>query len=146
MTRIIRFKQNGVPTFPETTFKAVLSEQEKPLFDYITEYNVSLHHTNAGGTNEFTLDEAILAVPEEYRHARLKVTYIDSSTGEYSSFICQDSSYSLDPEDWKPSIEDGTVASEDSDGLMSAEDKKKLDETPDNFIEIPDSSIDVITG
>lgn len=146
MTRIIRFKQNGIPTFPETTFKAVLSEQEKPLFDYITEYNVSLHHENSVGGNDFTLEEAIAIVPEEYRHARLKVTFVDASTGEYSSFICNDRSYSLDPEDWKVSIEDGHVASKDEDGLMSKEDKKKLDDTPDSFTEIPDASIDIITN
>lgn len=147
MTRIIRFQQGGIDTFPQTKFKAVLSEQDKPIYDYITEYNVSLHHINdVTGNNEFTLEQAISTIPEEYRHARLKISFIDSSAGKYTSYICQDSSYSVDPEDWKPSIEDGTVASEDSDGLMSAEDKKKLDETPDEFVEISDASIDIIIG
>lgn len=145
MARIIRFKQGGIPTFPETIFKAVLSEQEKPLFDYITEYNVSLHHENSVGGNDFTLAEAISTVPDEYRHARLKVTFIDASTGDYSSFVCNDSSYSLETEDWKVSVDDGHVASGDEDGLMSKEDKKKLDDTPDSFTEISDAIIDIIT-
>lgn len=147
MPKIVRLKQSNEYVYPETVFKAVRSEQNRPLTDYFSEYNVSYLHTNPStGENTFTLEEAINAVPEEYRHPRMKITYIDSSTGEYITYICHTNSYSEDPEDWRTSFEDGSVATEDSSGLMSPEDKRKLNNTPDSFNEIPDSSIDIITG
>lgn len=146
MPSIIRLKQNGTYVYPQTTFGAVLSEQGTPMTEYLTEYNVSLHHINTRtGDNTFTLEEAIEAVPEQYRNPRMKLIFIDASSGDYTSFICGAIEYSEDIDDWRGSVEDGAVATEDSDGLMSAEDKTKLDGTPDTFTEITNSDIDNIT-
>lgn len=49
--------------------------------NYITEYNVSVHHPTSGtdGTNRYTLETAIVQVPPELRNIGLKVSFINSA-------------------------------------------------------------------
>lgn len=48
--------------------------------NYITEYNVSVHHPTSGtdGTNRYTLETAIVQVPPELRNIGLKVSFVNS--------------------------------------------------------------------
>ena len=48
---------------------------------YITEYNVSIHHPSFGidGSNRYTLEGAIVQVPEDIRTAGLKVSFLNNS-------------------------------------------------------------------
>lgn len=48
---------------------------------YITEYNVSIHHPSSGidGSNRYTLEGAIVQVPEDIRMVGLKVSFLNNS-------------------------------------------------------------------
>lgn len=48
---------------------------------YITEYNVSIHHPSSGidSGNKYTLEGAIVQVPEDIRTAGLKVSFLNNS-------------------------------------------------------------------
>ena len=48
---------------------------------YITEYNVSIHHPSFGidGSNRYTLEGAIVQVPEDIRMVGLKVSFLNNS-------------------------------------------------------------------
>ena len=86
---IIQFRDelNGnAKVYPLTHQNAVLGEDGQPLQTYITEYNVSHHHTNkitsetdsAYDTSIFTLSDAIATVPNEYQRGGMSIRFINS--------------------------------------------------------------------
>ena len=51
---------------------------------FVSEYNVSKHHPTSGigGTNKFTLEEAIKLVPENLRSVGIKCSFLDNAANE----------------------------------------------------------------
>ena len=100
---IIQFRDelNGNATvYPLTCQSAVLGEDSQPLQTYITEYNVSHHHTNTDGTRVFTLNEAISTVPDDYKRGGLKLSF-NSNNGSVETYVLDSSVWKIDAKYWK---------------------------------------------
>lgn len=100
---IIQFRDelNGNATvYPLTHQNAVLGEDSQPLQTYITEYNVSQHHTNTDGTRVFTLSDAIAAVPDDYKRGGLKLSF-NSNNGSVETYVLDSSVWSDSVSHWK---------------------------------------------
>ena len=100
---IIQFRDelNGnAKVYPLTYQNAVLGEDDQPLQTYITEYNVSQHHTNTDGTRVFTLNEAISTVPDDYKRGGLKLSF-NSNNGSVETYVLDSSVWKSDVSYWK---------------------------------------------
>ena len=108
---IIQFRDelNGnAKVYPLTYQNAVLGEDDQPLQTYITEYNVSQHHTNKATSQSnpnydssvFTLSDAIKTVPGEYQRGGLKLSF-NSVNGGVESYTLDSSVWKSDPKYWK---------------------------------------------
>ena len=100
---IIQFRDelNGnAIVYPLTCQSAVLGEDSQPLQTYITEYNVSHHHTNTDGTRVFTLNEAISTVPDDYKRGGLKLSF-NSNNGSVETYVLDSSVWKIDAKYWK---------------------------------------------
>lgn len=100
---ILQFRDelNGNATvYPLTHQNAVLGEDSQPLQTYITEYNVSQHHTNTDGTRVFTLSDAIAAVPDDYKRGGLKLSF-NSNNGSVETYVLDSSVWSDNVSHWK---------------------------------------------
>ena len=108
---IIQFRDelNGnAKVYPLTHQNAVLGEDSQPLQTYITEYNVSHHHTNkitsetdsAYDTSIFTLSDAIATVPNEYQRGGLKLSF-NSVNGGVESYTLDSSVWDSSVSHWK---------------------------------------------
>ena len=100
---ILQFRDelNGNATvYPLTHQNAVLGEDSQPLQTYITEYNVSQHHTNTDGTRVFTLSDAIAAFPDDYKRGGLKLSF-NSNNGSVETYVLDSSVWSDNVSHWK---------------------------------------------
>lgn len=72
-------RENGSIT--PNALKSFISSGKDGYMSYITEYNVSIHHPSSGidGSNRYTLEDAIVQVPETIRIAGLKVSFLNNS-------------------------------------------------------------------
>lgn len=72
-------RENGSIT--PNALKSFISSGKGGYMSYITEYNVSIHHPSSGidGSNRYTLEDAIVQVPETIRIAGLKVSFLNNS-------------------------------------------------------------------
>lgn len=72
-------RENGSIT--PNALKSFISSGKGGYMSYITEYNVSIHHPSSGidGSNRYTLEGAIVQVPEDIRTAGLKVSFLNNS-------------------------------------------------------------------
>lgn len=72
-------RENGSIT--PNALKSFISSGKGGYMSYITEYNVSIHHPSSGidGGNRYTLEDAIVQVPETIRIAGLKVSFLNNS-------------------------------------------------------------------
>ena len=72
-------RENGSIT--PNVLKSFISSGKGGYISYITEYNVSIHHPSSGidGSNRYTLEGAIVQVPEAIRIAGLKVSFLNNS-------------------------------------------------------------------
>lgn len=72
-------RENGSIT--PNVLKSFISSGKGGYMSYITEYNVSIHHPSFGidGSNRYTLEGAIVQVPEDIRTAGLKVSFLNNS-------------------------------------------------------------------
>lgn len=72
-------RENGSIT--PNALKSFISSGKGGYMSYITEYNVSIHHPSFGidGSNRYTLEDAIVQVPETIRIAGLKVSFLNNS-------------------------------------------------------------------
>ena len=72
-------RENGSIT--PNALKSFISSGKGGYISYITEYNVSIHHPSSGidGSNRYTLEGAIVQVPEAIRIAGLKVSFLNNS-------------------------------------------------------------------
>lgn len=72
-------RENGSIT--PNVLKSFISSGKGGYMSYITEYNVSIHHPSFGidGSNRYTLEDAIVQVPETIRIAGLKVSFLNNS-------------------------------------------------------------------
>lgn len=72
-------RENGSIT--PNALKSFISSGKGGYMSYITEYNVSIHHPSFGidGSNRYTLEGAIVQVPEDIRTAGLKVSFLNNS-------------------------------------------------------------------
>lgn len=72
-------RENGSIT--PNVLKSFISSGKGGYMSYITEYNVSIHHPSFGidGSNRYTLEGAIVQVPETIRIAGLKVSFLNNS-------------------------------------------------------------------
>lgn len=72
-------RENGSIT--PNALKSFISSGKGGYMSYITEYNVSIHHPSSGidGSNRYTLEGAIVQVPEAIRIAGLKVSFLNNS-------------------------------------------------------------------
>lgn len=72
-------RENGSIT--PNALKSFISSGKGGYMSYITEYNVSIHHPSSGidGGNKYTLEVAIVQVPEAIRIAGLKVSFLNNS-------------------------------------------------------------------
>lgn len=72
-------RENGSIT--PNALKSFISSGKGGYMSYITEYNVSIHHPSSGidGGNKYTLEGAIVQVPEAIRIAGLKVSFLNNS-------------------------------------------------------------------
>lgn len=72
-------RENGSIT--PNALKSFISSGKGGYMSYITEYNVSIHHPSSGidGGNKYTLEGAIVQVPEDIRIAGLKVSFLNNS-------------------------------------------------------------------
>lgn len=72
-------RENGSIT--PNALKRFISSGKGGYMSYITEYNVSIHHPSFGidGSNRYTLEGAIVQVPEDIRTAGLKVSFLNNS-------------------------------------------------------------------
>lgn len=72
-------EKNGSIT--PNALKSFISSGKGGYMSYITEYNVSIHHPSSGidGSNRYTLEDAIVQVPETIRIAGLKVSFLNNS-------------------------------------------------------------------
>lgn len=72
-------RENGSIT--PNVLKSFISSGKGGYMSYITEYNVSIHHPSSGidSGNKYTLEGAIVQVPEAIRIAGLKVSFLNNS-------------------------------------------------------------------
>lgn len=72
-------RENGSIT--PNALKSFISSGKGGYMSYITEYNVSIHHPSSGidGSNRYTLEGAIVQVPEDIRTVGLKVSFLNNS-------------------------------------------------------------------
>lgn len=72
-------RENGSIT--PNVLKSFISSGKGGYMSYITEYNVSIHHPSSGidGSNRYTLEGAIVQVPEDIRTVGLKVSFLNNS-------------------------------------------------------------------
>lgn len=72
-------RENGSIT--PNVLKSFISSGKGGYISYITEYNVSIHHPSSGidSGNKYTLEGAIVQVPEDIRTAGLKVSFLNNS-------------------------------------------------------------------
>lgn len=72
-------RENGSIT--PNVLKSFISSGKGGYMSYITEYNVSIHHPSSGidSGNKYTLEGAIVQVPEDIRIAGLKVSFLNNS-------------------------------------------------------------------
>lgn len=72
-------RENGSIT--PNALKSFISSGKGGYMSYITEYNVSIHHPSFGidGSNRYTLEGAIVQVPEDIRMVGLKVSFLNNS-------------------------------------------------------------------
>lgn len=72
-------RENGSIT--PNALKSFISSGKGGYMSYITEYNVSIHHPSSGidSGNKYTLEGAIVQVPEAIRIAGLKVSFLNNS-------------------------------------------------------------------
>lgn len=72
-------RENGSIT--PNALKSFISSGKGGYMSYITEYNVSIHHPSSGidSGNKYTLEGAIVQVPEDIRTAGLKVSFLNNS-------------------------------------------------------------------
>ncbi|WP_368121466.1 hypothetical protein [Bacteroides stercoris] len=72
-------RENGSIT--PNALKRFISSGKGGYMSYITEYNVSIHHPSFGidGSNRYTLEDAIVQVPEDIRMVGLKVSFLNNS-------------------------------------------------------------------
>ena len=72
-------RENGSIT--PNVLKSFISSGKGGYMSYITEYNVSIHHPSSGidSGNKYTLEGAIVQVPEDIRTAGLKVSFLNNS-------------------------------------------------------------------
>lgn len=72
-------RENGSIT--PNALKSFISSGKGGYMSYITEYNVSIHHPSSGidGGNKYTLEGAIVQVPEDIRTVGLKVSFLNNS-------------------------------------------------------------------
>ena len=72
-------RENGSIT--PNALKSFISSGKGGYMSYITEYNVSIHHPSSGidGSNRYTLEGAIVQVPEDIRMVGLKVSFLNNS-------------------------------------------------------------------
>lgn len=72
-------RENGSIT--PNALKSFISSGKGGYMSYITEYNVSIHHPSSGidSGNKYTLEGAIVQVPETIRIAGLKVSFLNNS-------------------------------------------------------------------
>ena len=100
---IIQFRDElneNATVYPLTHQNAVLGEDSQPLQTYITEYNVSQHHTNTDGTRVFTLSDAIVTVPDDYKRGGLKLSF-NSNNGSVETYVLDSSVWSDNVSHWK---------------------------------------------
>lgn len=72
-------RENGSIT--PNALKSFISSGKGGYMSYITEYNVSIHHPSSGidSGNKYTLEGAIVQVPEDIRMVGLKVSFLNNS-------------------------------------------------------------------
>lgn len=72
-------RENGSIT--PNALKRFISSGKGGYMSYITEYNVSIHHPSSGidGGNKYTLEGAIVQVPEDIRMVGLKASFLNNS-------------------------------------------------------------------
>jgi hypothetical protein len=72
-------RENGSIT--PNALKSFISSGKGGYMSYITEYNVSIHHPSSGidSGNKYTLEGAIVQVPEDIRTVGLKVSFLNNS-------------------------------------------------------------------
>lgn len=72
-------RENGSIT--SNVLKSFISSGKGGYMSYITEYNVSIHHPSSGidSGNKYTLEGAIVQVPEDIRMVGLKVSFLNNS-------------------------------------------------------------------
>lgn len=72
-------RENGSIT--PNVLKSFISSGKGGYMSYITEYNVSIHHPSSGidSGNKYTLEGAIVQVPEDIRMVGLKVSFLNNS-------------------------------------------------------------------
>lgn len=72
-------RENGSIT--PNALKSFISSGKGGYMSYITEYNVSIHHPSSGidDSNRYTLEGAIVQVPEDIRMVGLKVSFLNNS-------------------------------------------------------------------
>lgn len=72
-------RENGSIT--PNVLKSFISSGKGGYISYITEYNVSIHHPSSGidSGNKYTLEGAIVQVPEDIRMVGLKVSFLNNS-------------------------------------------------------------------
>ena len=72
-------RENGSIT--PNALKRFISSGKGGYMSYITEYNVSIHHPSSGidSGNKYTLEGAIVQVPEDIRMVGLKVSFLNNS-------------------------------------------------------------------
>lgn len=72
-------RENG--SIIPNALKSFISSGKGGYMSYITEYNVSIHHPSSGidGSNRYTLEGAIVQVPEDIRMVGLKVSFLNNS-------------------------------------------------------------------
>lgn len=72
-------RENGSIT--PNALKSFISSGKGGYMSYITEYNVSIHHPLSGidSGNKYTLEGAIVQVPEDIRMVGLKVSFLNNS-------------------------------------------------------------------
>ena len=72
---------------------------------FVSEYNVSKHHPTSGigGTNKFTLEEAIKLVPENLRSVGIKCSFLDSADEQVKTFVYQGGTF-INTSAWHPLV------------------------------------------
>ena len=103
--------------------------------DFVVEYNVSRHHTRVEyddfgeetTTNTFTLTEAIALVPVEYQQGGLKISFIDSGTNRWVTYLLQNSEWSTDETLWEELLHDLSVENPEFIKVVIDKERKMLE-------------------